>query len=139
VFRLVPRLDGTLRWTVTAPRDDDAEPDEDDDDQRAQQDADTLAALDPPPRSQRDVQTRLKWGGSRANAALRIYRSGSAPGALSVALPAPPPLEERSAEHSDRAHDTRSARSTDRACPHGVLYGQTVDPFTRSPVCEQCR
>jgi len=40
-----------------------------------------LSALDPPPKSQRDVQGRMKWGGDRATEALRAYRSGSTPGA----------------------------------------------------------
>jgi len=44
-----------------------------------------LSALDPPPQSQRDVQDRMKWGGTRAAEALRAYRSRSAPGALEAA------------------------------------------------------
>ena len=41
-----------------------------------------LDGLDPPPRSQRDVQDRLRWGGSRALSVLQAWRdlrSGSAP------------------------------------------------------------
>jgi hypothetical protein len=47
-------------------------------------DADLLEKLTPPPSSQRDVVTRMKWGGSRALDALnewRNRRSGSATGA----------------------------------------------------------
>jgi len=38
-----------------------------------------LAALDPPPESQRDVKDRMGWGSDKAAEALRVYRSGSAP------------------------------------------------------------
>jgi hypothetical protein len=82
-FQLIPEYE-RLRWVIWSP-----------------QPADTVAAsgvrdedlaeldaLDPPPRSQRDVQDRLRWGGSRALATLRAWRqlhpddaprSGSAP------------------------------------------------------------
>lgn len=39
-----------------------------------------LDQLDPPPRSVRDVADRLHWGNDRATAALREWRSRSAPG-----------------------------------------------------------
>jgi AAA domain len=40
----------------------------------ADEDLAELDALDPPPASQRDVQDRLKWGGSRALVTLRAWR-----------------------------------------------------------------
>ncbi|MFJ2355113.1 hypothetical protein [Frigoribacterium sp. NPDC087798] len=51
-------------------------------DAKARVDAARLDLLNPPPTSQRDVQTRMKWGGSRALVALNEWksqRSGSAP------------------------------------------------------------
>lgn len=44
--------------------------------------ADLLDKLVPPPKSQRDVQDRMKWGGDKAMAALKEWRSRSAPAAL---------------------------------------------------------
>lgn len=66
-FVMTPRADGRLDWMVTEPRvftgggplaGDIAE----------------LDALDPPPRSSRDVQTRLRWGSDRATTALRAWK-----------------------------------------------------------------
>ena len=65
-FVMRPDLDGALRWSVTAPvlevaRSSDA-------------DIAELDALNPPPRSQRDVRDRLSWGSDRAMAALKAWR-----------------------------------------------------------------
>lgn len=54
-------------------------------------DVEQLAALVPAPSSQRDVQRRMGWGGTRANNALRLLRerSGSGGGASAPLLPSP--------------------------------------------------
>jgi hypothetical protein len=58
--------DGATTWHVTVPRELPADaPDND---------VAELDALVPPPRSQRDVQERLGWGGTRALTALRAWR-----------------------------------------------------------------
>jgi hypothetical protein len=65
-FVMEARDDGTVSWHVTAPRELPADaPDAD---------VAELDALAPPPRSQRDVQERLKWGSNRALNALRRWR-----------------------------------------------------------------
>ena len=69
----------TITWRITAPKSGEALSTFSG---TITSDVAELSALDPPPKSQRDVQERLKWGGSRAAEALRAYRSGSAPGAL---------------------------------------------------------
>jgi 5S rRNA maturation endonuclease (ribonuclease M5) len=67
-FVMVDNGAGSLSWHVTTPSAADtprSAPDED------------LAELDglvPPPKSQRDLQERLNWGGTRALAALRKWR-----------------------------------------------------------------
>jgi hypothetical protein len=67
-FVMTPGADGTLSWRVTKPKlapVADGAPDAD------------VAELDgllPPPRSQRDVQERLKWGSNRALKALQRWR-----------------------------------------------------------------
>jgi hypothetical protein len=65
-FVMEARPDGSAGWRITTPRElpSDA-PDGD---------VAELDALDPPPRSQRDVQDRLKWGSNRAMNALRRWR-----------------------------------------------------------------
>lgn len=40
----------------------------------AEEDAEKLRRLDPPPRTVRDVKARLHWGSTRASEALRAYR-----------------------------------------------------------------
>lgn len=68
VFVLDAQSDGTLTWHVaapTTPKPDGGAPDED---------VAELDSLDPPPRSQRDVQERLRWGSDRAMRALRTWR-----------------------------------------------------------------
>jgi hypothetical protein len=58
--------DGSLRWFVTTPT---ASPEGAPDGDVAE-----LDSLDPPPKSQRDVQERCGWGGTRALRALRKWR-----------------------------------------------------------------
>lgn len=59
--------DGTTSWKVTAPAIVDPR-------SASDRDVAELDALDPPPRSQRDVQKRLKWGAPRAMTALQTWR-----------------------------------------------------------------
>lgn len=110
LFRLTER-DGALAWSVSAPRAEDADAPGDDGPRGhdAERDADRLAHLDPPPESQRDVQDRMRWGGTRALNALRAYRSRSAPGAeheKAGALRSAPThgVAERGAEHEAAVH-----------------------------------
>jgi hypothetical protein len=67
-FVLQANPDGTADWWVTAPHAGDTTDDADDNDVAE------LDALDPPPKSQRDVCKRLNWGHDRAMAALRTWR-----------------------------------------------------------------
>jgi hypothetical protein len=67
MFVMTPRHDGTLDWRVTTPAIGmGGGPDGGD--------VAELDALEPPPKSQRDVQERMGWGGSRALKALRSWR-----------------------------------------------------------------
>jgi hypothetical protein len=66
-FVMTARDDGALDWQVSAPVISDVAA-------GANEDVAELDALDPPPKSQRDVQNRLGWGGTRALRALREWR-----------------------------------------------------------------
>jgi hypothetical protein len=63
--------DDTLSWHVSAPRDGEHAPILG----TSADDLATLTALDPPPKSVRDIKDRLGWGGDRATSALRAWRS----------------------------------------------------------------
>lgn len=101
-----------------------------------------LDGLDPPPTSQRDVQKRLRWGGSRALMTLNAWRdlhpnrSGSAPQERGSTAPRSATPYVRSAEHSPAAdvvqlrppttqRDCRlhpsSPTTTDGKCPMCIL------------------
>lgn len=104
-----------------------------------------VAALVPPPTSQRDVQDRMSWGGTRALDALRGYRSGSATGAPGAP---PPPTALRSAPPVFGARSTAGEQPTGKVCPdcstpikdsmarcvRCVIAHRTV---TRRPSCEE--
>jgi hypothetical protein len=66
-FVMVAHPDGTMSWKVTKPKVESASGAPD-------RDVAELDALAPPPRSQRDVQERLKWGSDRAMNALKRWR-----------------------------------------------------------------
>lgn len=68
-------------------------------------DVDRLAALVPPPKSQRDVQNRMQWGGSRALRALRELRERSGSSGDSDVLPCSPPLEGERGAHPGSIED----------------------------------
>lgn len=68
IFTMSPRPDGTLNWQVTAPKTGEGDSGVSNDDLAE------LMSLDPPPKSKRDVQERLGWGGTRAWKALNRYR-----------------------------------------------------------------
>lgn len=69
---------GVLEPVIHAPKDGQSAPTDfgisGGDPQRLAEDVATLDALDPPPSSQRDVCTRMSWGGNRAAEALRAWR-----------------------------------------------------------------
>lgn len=66
-FVMTARADGSVSWKVTKPKVESAPGAPD-------RDVAELDALAPPPRSQRDVQERLKWGSNRALNALQRWR-----------------------------------------------------------------
>lgn len=80
LFRLDPHasLDGVLEPIIRAPAEGDRVPVNFgiavSDSGRVSDDVAALDALDPAPTSKRDVQDRMGWGGSRANAALKAWR-----------------------------------------------------------------
>jgi hypothetical protein len=101
LFRLVAAGDGSLSWSVSTPVAEDAEtPDEDRPASDAERDADALADLTPLPSSQRDVQRRMRWGGTRAADALRVLRERSGSEQSAPSAPTPGGAE-RGAEHTD--------------------------------------
>lgn len=69
-FVLKAESEGTTSWRITAPELGDRAPAG-----VAEADIETLAALEPPPASVRDVKTRLNWRTDRASAVLREWRS----------------------------------------------------------------
>jgi hypothetical protein len=108
VFAMRTEL-GMTSWAVWPVKDEEGDGEVSEDDGLAQ-DVALLGALDPAPKSQRDVQTRMHWGGTRAGAALkawRAHRSGSAPRApgapgaseADALLPCSPPLSRGAGEH----------------------------------------
>jgi AAA domain len=77
VFQMTDR-DGLLTWTFHAPQQGDSYAESG----VPGADIEALDSLDPPPKSQRDVKSRMDWGSGRALAALRAWRqerSRSAP------------------------------------------------------------
>lgn len=72
-FVMSPGPGGGISWKVTRPKL--SEPA----DSAPDTDVAELDALDPPPRSQRDVQERLKWGSNRALKALQRWRDLAKP------------------------------------------------------------
>lgn len=72
-FVMSPGPGGSLDWHVTKPIPST--------DSAPTSDVAELDALNPPPKSQRDVQERMKWGAKRAMDALREWRKRSAPSA----------------------------------------------------------
>lgn len=116
-----------ITWRVTAPQSGEA-------DQAigiSTADVDALAELTPAPKSQRDVQTRMGWGGTRALNALNAFRSRSAPGAENPPEQATitPPAE--SAPRS--APPVSGARSTCTVCREPMF--DTGEGFTTHPNC----
>lgn len=75
-FVLNARPDGTADWWVTTP--DNAITPDAGTTHETLLDVAELDSLDPPPTSVRDVQTRMKWGGTRASAALRTWKEQAA-------------------------------------------------------------
>ncbi len=80
LLRLDPHatVDGLLEPVIRAPTMDDQPPTSwgisVTDSAGMADDVAALDALDPPPKSKRDVQARMKWGAPRANSALRAWR-----------------------------------------------------------------
>lgn len=78
LFELQSFDGGILEAVIRAPKDGQSAPTDfgitGADPQRITEDVATLDALDPPPTSQRDVCTRMSWGGNRAAEALRAWR-----------------------------------------------------------------
>jgi hypothetical protein len=70
-FVLTEHDDGTLSWHVSAPRDGEHAPILG----TSADDLATLTALDPPPKSVRDIKDRLGWGSDRATNGLQAWRS----------------------------------------------------------------
>lgn len=70
-FVLWPEPDGGMRAEVRAPEDNEHNPGE------TAPDADVaeVAALDPPPKSANETQTRLKWRATRARAAFKAWKT----------------------------------------------------------------
>lgn len=66
LFVMEPLPGGGVSWHITAPRIGDA--------RVGNGDVAELDALDPPPRSQRDVKARMGWSSNRAMAALKAWR-----------------------------------------------------------------
>lgn len=71
LFVMTPRPDGTIDWKVTTPRVGDSSGGID------PGDVAELDCLQPPPKSVRDIKTRLGWGTGRASAALSAWRSSA--------------------------------------------------------------
>lgn len=98
-----------------------------------------LDALDPEPKSQRDVQKRLGWGGTRALTTLQAWRdirSRSAPGADSESAPRSATPYVGSAEQPARALTLTEA--LDAAPPAGecVNCGDLAAPD--ADLCREC-
>ena len=81
-FELKPStIDGVLEPIIHAPADTDRAPSftiSGEDSANLAADVADLDALDPPPSSKRDVQTRMSWGGTRASNALAAWREQNA-------------------------------------------------------------
>lgn len=80
VFHLDVFAGGVLEARIAAPKAGDSAPPDfgiatGTDPARLAADVSALDALDPPPKSQRDVAARMGWGGGRAADALRAWRS----------------------------------------------------------------
>ncbi len=76
VFKLNAYADGVLTWTVTAPADGERNPDE----TAPPGDVAAVNALDPPPSTVDDAQTRLRWNRQRTAHALKAWREQPAVG-----------------------------------------------------------
>ena len=89
-----------------------------------------LDGLDPPPKSQRDVQDRLHWGGSRALAALQAWRTlRNAPQEQGADAPRSATPTVRSAEHSQHGNPQCTV------CGQANLYHPTS---IKRGVCAKC-
>ena len=69
-FKLLAFNDGVLEWAIYPP----ADGERNDDESAPQADIAEVAALDPPPATVNDLQSRLKWRRQRASNALRAWR-----------------------------------------------------------------